>query len=152
MWSANHSKFHRDLWRSVCMCVFVCARSSTALLTHGCVAALQERFGVPQEQPVVWIHYVGLPLGHGESIGLLLFLFFILILVFVRAVELLIPVVPLLQQRLLQGHRGLNTETFALSAASTTQEAGYSTQHEKCSLVSPTWENNQAGGFRDKKD
>lgn len=61
----------------------MCVYSSRARPTHSCVAALQERFGVPQEQPVVWIHHVGLPLGHGQSIGLLLFLFFILVLVFV---------------------------------------------------------------------
>lgn len=32
-------------------------------LTHGCIPALQQRFGVPQQQSVVWIHDVGLVLG-----------------------------------------------------------------------------------------
>lgn len=51
--------------------------------THGGVAALQERLGVPQKQPVVWIHHVGLPLGHGGSLGLLFLLLLILVLIFV---------------------------------------------------------------------
>lgn len=32
-------------------------------LTHGCIPALQQRFGVPQQQSVVGIHDVGLVLG-----------------------------------------------------------------------------------------
>lgn len=32
-------------------------------LTHSCIPALQQRFGVPEQQSVVWIHDVGLVLG-----------------------------------------------------------------------------------------
>lgn len=73
---------------------------------HSCVAALQERFGVPQQQPMVRIHHVRLPLSHG-SLGLLFFLFFLLVLVFIWAIEGLVA--SLLQQRLLQRRRGLRT-------------------------------------------
>lgn len=69
--------------------------------THGCITALQQRLGVPQQQPVIWIHHIRLPLGHGGGLGLLLLLLLILILVFVRAVESLVPTASFLQQGLL---------------------------------------------------
>lgn len=96
----NFFQFHCDC----CRC--------EARPTHSCIAALQERFGVPEEQPVVRIHHVGLPLGHGKSVGLLLFLFFVLVLVFVRAVELLVPAASFLQQRLLQRNRRIKPPLF----------------------------------------
>lgn len=42
---------------------FRCVLTLSVSLTHGCIPALQQRFGVPQQQSVVWIHDVGLVLG-----------------------------------------------------------------------------------------
>lgn len=42
---------------------FRCLLSLSVSLTHSCIPALQQRFGVPQQQSVVWIHDVGLALG-----------------------------------------------------------------------------------------
>lgn len=80
------------------------ARSSS----YGGVAALQERLGVPQEQPVVGIHHVGLPLGHGGRLGFL-FLLLLVVLVLLRAVERLVPAAALLQERLLRSGQGDST-------------------------------------------
>lgn len=34
---------------------------------HGGAAALQQRLGVPQQQPVIWVHYIGLASGQRRS-------------------------------------------------------------------------------------
>ena len=60
-----------------------CVYYSEVQCSHSCVAALQERLGVSQQQPVVWIHHVRLPLGHGRSLCLLFFLLLLLILIFI---------------------------------------------------------------------
>lgn len=86
--------------RSVCSVFAVCVQS--VWLSHGCVPALQQRLGVPQQQPVVGVHHVGLPLGHGGRLCLLLLLLLVLILVFIRAVKGFLSASSLLQQRLLQ--------------------------------------------------
>lgn len=56
---------------------------SKAQWTHSCIAALQERLGVPQKQPVIWIHHVGLPLCHSRSLCLLFFLLLLLLLIII---------------------------------------------------------------------
>lgn len=40
-----------------------CIDSMCVSLTHSCIPALQQRFGVPEQQSVIWIHDVGLVLG-----------------------------------------------------------------------------------------
>lgn len=42
---------------------FRCLLTVSVSLTHSCIPTLQQRLGVPQQQPVVWIHDVGLVLG-----------------------------------------------------------------------------------------
>ncbi|KAG7245308.1 hypothetical protein INR49_004805 [Caranx melampygus] len=42
--------------------------------SHSCVAALQQRLGVPQQQPVIWIHHAPLKCGNGEQSKILLLL------------------------------------------------------------------------------
>lgn len=70
---------------------------------HSCVAALQQRLCVPQQQPMIWIHHVRLSLGQGCSLGfLLLVVLVVVVLILVGAVEGLLAAPSLLQQRLLQ--------------------------------------------------
>ena len=68
-------------------------------VAHGGVAALQEGLGVPEQQAMVGVHHVGLPLGQR-----LVLLVLVLVLVCVRAVEGALP--PLLQQALLERREG----------------------------------------------
>ena len=70
-------------------------------VAHGGVAALQEGLGVPEQQAMVGVHHVGLPLGQRL---VLLVLVLVLVLVCVRAVEGALP--PLLQQALLERREG----------------------------------------------
>lgn len=85
-----------------------CVYYSKVQRPHSCIAALQERLGVSQQQPVVWIHDVRLPLGHGRSLCLLIFLLLLLlVLIFIRAIKGLVA--SLLQQGLLQRRWGLSS-------------------------------------------
>ena len=72
--------------------------------THGCIAALQKGLGVAQQEPMVRVHHVGLPLGQDGGLRLL-----VLPVFFVRAVERLLPAV--LQEGLLQPRAQTVTES-----------------------------------------
>lgn len=54
----------RRLLFSLYLFIYLCTilRPPTSPTTHGCVSALQQRLGVPEQQPVVRIHDVGLGL------------------------------------------------------------------------------------------
>lgn len=94
---------------AVCYNDLRCVYNLKVQCSHSCVAALQKRLRVPQQQPVIWIHHIRLPLGHDGSLRFLLFLLLVFVLLFVWAVEGLLPTASLLQQRLLQRQWGLDS-------------------------------------------
>ena len=56
-----------DVNHYICTAVSMCVRGlgvcAHVCVSHRCVPALQQRFGAPQKQPVVWVHDIRLRMG-----------------------------------------------------------------------------------------